>query len=248
MIEVQVKWLIIILVILFLFFLLWLIYGGNTEHEFIGLKPLYQNLPDDVETILPTQMEQPIIQTLPNVSVNNIERQLSANQRRERQRIVDESKELLRQSETELRNTLARNRENIPFGKSKGERQAKKILEELYNTEFKTVRLPELRNPETKRNLEIDLYSDNVWVNGIKYKLGIEVSGPQHYNFPNFTNQTLEEFRAQVRRDLYKKDACDHHGIYLITIPYTVKDKDMREYIISMLPEVMLPENPTHDL
>ncbi len=247
--TIKITWITIIIAILILFLILWLFAGGGT-HDYIGVSPLYiEETYPQVDVVLPSQRPQQTIQVLNERldSGSRFERDLSENQKRQRLQIAKEARELLTQSEEQIKAKALQYRH---FGKSKGERTAKKIMEELYGVEFKTVRLPELRSPETGRNLEIDVYSDNVWVNGIRYKIGVEYNGLQHYVFPNFTGQTVNEFKAQIRRDIFKIEAADFHGIYLITVPYTVKDKDMKEYIISMIPKNMLPndmEAPTHD-
>lgn len=238
----KITWITIIIAILILFLILWLFVGGE-KHEYIGVGPLYSADPYDVDIVLPEQREEPVIRTLPdekNNSISRFERQLSENQRLQRSLLDSESKRLLAQNEAEL---LANAITYKPVRKSKGELAIKKIMEQLYGVEFKTVRPPELRSPETGRNLEIDVYSDNIWVNGVRYKIGVEYNGIQHYIYPNFTGQTVEQFKAQIRRDVFKRQAADYHGIYLITVPYTVKEKDMRSYIISLIPDCMLPEN-----
>jgi hypothetical protein len=248
--TIKITWITIIIVILILFFILWLFVGGQ-NHDYIGVSPLYaeESAYPQVDVVLPSERTEPTIQMLSERvdSVSRFERDLSENQKRQRQQIQEDARQLLAQSEAEIRAQVLLRR---PFGKSKGERIAKKILEDLYGVEFKTVRPKELRSPETGRNLEIDLYNDNIWVNGVRYKIGLEYNGAQHYIYPNFTNQTVDEFKAQIRRDIYKREACNFHDIYLITVPYTVKEKDMKDYIISMIPKNMLPDEievPTHD-
>ena len=61
----------------------------------------------------------------------------------------------------------------------------------------------------------------------------------QHAVYPNRFHKTQEEFIKQVRRDEFKIDMCDKHGIYLITVPHTVKNdyNEIRKYIEYYLPE-----------
>ena len=47
---------------------------------------------------------------------------------------------------------------------------------------------------------------------------------------------TNEQFINQVRRDEFKRETCDILGIYLITVPYTVKFKDIMAFIKANLP------------
>jgi hypothetical protein len=115
---------------------------------------------------------------------------------------------------------------------SKGEALCKQVIEEIYKAPFYCVRPDFLKNPETGRNLELDLYNDF-------YKVAVERDGQQHYLYPNAFHKTREEFLNQVRRDEYKRKMCDEHGIYLITVPHTVKSdyNDIRKYIEYYLPE-----------
>lgn len=113
---------------------------------------------------------------------------------------------------------------------SEGEKLCKRTLEYLYNKPFITVRPDWLKNPETGRNLELDCYNESL-------KLAVEYNGEQHYKWPNFTNQTKQEFLKQVERDDLKKKLCKENGVYLIVVPYTVKKQKIISYIISMLPE-----------
>ncbi|PCJ23331.1 MAG: hypothetical protein COA94_08385 [Rickettsiales bacterium] len=116
---------------------------------------------------------------------------------------------------------------------SKGETECRNVLEDLFNVYFDRCRPDFLKNPETKRNLELDCF------NG-KLMLAVEYNGVQHYVHPNFTNQSKEAFVKQMRRDIFKIEMCDKLHIYLITVPYTVKRKDIKEYIISRIPRPIL--------
>lgn len=99
-----------------------------------------------------------------------------------------------------------------------------KALTRIFNKPFEKSRPNWLINPETGRKLEIDCYNEEL-------KLGAEFNGIQHYKWPNFTNQTFEQFKAQIRRDKYKKKICRKKGIKLIVVPYYIKKKDIEKYI-----------------
>lgn len=116
--------------------------------------------------------------------------------------------------------------------KSKGELKCCEAAERIFGVKFHTVRPDFLKNPETKRNLEIDCYNH-------KLKIGIEYNGISHYCHPNYTGATYEEFVKQVKRDQLKVDLCDKHGVYLITVPYHVKEKDIEAYIRYYSPEAV---------
>ena len=115
---------------------------------------------------------------------------------------------------------------------SNGERLCKQAIEEIYGVPFYCVRPDFLKNPETGRNLELDIYNDSL-------KIGVELNGAQHYQFPNTFHKTYEDFLSQVRRDQFKIDACDANGVYLITVPYNVKKdlESIKKYIEYYLPE-----------
>lgn len=113
--------------------------------------------------------------------------------------------------------------------KSKGEEICCSVMEKIYGLPFYTVRPNFLKNPETGRNLEIDCYNPEL-------KIGVEYNGKQHYVYPNFTGMTKEEFYNQLRRDRFKRESCDLNGVYLITVPYTVKHQDIENYIRERLP------------
>ena len=115
------------------------------------------------------------------------------------------------------------------FRESKGERTCRKVLEDIYKRKFPTVRPDFLKNPETKRNLELDGFNKDLMI-------AFEYNGEQHYHYPNCFHKTEEDFRKQVRRDKYKFSVCEELGIYLIRIPYTVKNDDIRRYIEERLP------------
>lgn len=113
--------------------------------------------------------------------------------------------------------------------KSRGERECKRVMEKVYGVPFITVRPDWLKNPKTGRNLELDCYNDEL-------KIGVEYNGEQHYNWPNFTNCTKENFVLQLERDQVKKKLCKQQRVHLITVPYTVSIKQIEKYIMERLP------------
>lgn len=112
---------------------------------------------------------------------------------------------------------------------SKGEQECKRVMEEIYGVEFKSVRPTWLRNPETGCNLELDCYNEDL-------RLAVEYNGEQHYNWPNYTNQSFEQFIKQARRDIFKREMCDRRGVYLISVPYLIPISKIKEYIWKHLP------------
>jgi hypothetical protein len=115
---------------------------------------------------------------------------------------------------------------------SRGERLCCQTMENIYGVPFSTVRPDWLSNPETGRNLELDCYNSEL-------QIAVEYNGEQHYKWPNFTNQTYQQFIDQVRRDSLKMNLCDRNGVYLIVVPYNVPHDKISSYIISHLPETI---------
>lgn len=112
--------------------------------------------------------------------------------------------------------------ENNPFSetrfKSVGEELCAKIVYEYYNRPPSVnIRPSFLRNPETGKCLELDVYDEPT-------KTAIEYNGIQHYTFPNTFHKTIEEFNGQKKRDKLKKKICKKQKINLIVVPYSVDD------------------------
>jgi len=123
-------------------------------------------------------------------------------------------------------------RTNNKYGAKVKQNKCCDILEKIYNKKFtRDVRPKWLRNPRTNHSLELDCYNEEL-------KIALEYNGIQHYVWPNFIRtQTYEQFMDQVVRDMDKIDICDSHGVYLITVPYTVSFDELEDYIIERLPE-----------
>jgi hypothetical protein len=115
---------------------------------------------------------------------------------------------------------------------SKGERICCQTMERIYGVSFKSTWPNWLRNPETGAEMELDCFNDDL-------KIAVEYNGSQHYQWPNFTNQSYQQFMNQVRRDDLKKRICDRNGVYLITVPYNVPYEQIPEYITLYLPETI---------
>jgi hypothetical protein len=115
---------------------------------------------------------------------------------------------------------------------SKGERLCKQAIEEITGKNFYCVRPDFLKNPETGRNLELDLYNDEL-------RIGVEYQGVAHYLYPNPFHKTREEFINAIRRDQFKVNTCDANGVYLISVPYNVplNLEEIKKYITYYMPE-----------
>lgn len=112
---------------------------------------------------------------------------------------------------------------------SNGERICRITLETIYDLPFNNCKLDCLKNPDTKRNLELDCYNEI-------YKIALEYNGEQHYKYPNSFHKTKEEFIKQIKRDRLKEKLCKENGIYLIIVPYNIQNNIIPSYIMTNLP------------
>lgn len=113
---------------------------------------------------------------------------------------------------------------------STGESICKSLIHEIYpNEKFKKCRPNWLKNPMTKRNLELGVYNDNL-------KIAIECNGKQHYEYCPYFHANESTFQQQKNRDALKMRLCQEHGVNLIIIPYTCKTtQDIKNEIIKQL-------------
>lgn len=102
-------------------------------------------------------------------------------------------------------------------------------ITDFYNLPFDRVS-PDFLRGRYGKNLELDCYNDQL-------KIAVEYNGEQHYKFPHPFHRTKEDFLRQVENDELKRQICEELGIYLIVVPYTVKLKDIRQFIYDRLPE-----------
>ena len=96
---------------------------------------------------------------------------------------------------------------------SKGEKACKRYIQRLFKKPFTKIRPDFLKDPKTKRNLEIDLYNDSL-------KLGIEYNGIQHYEFTQRFHKGYNDLRKQQERDILKRRLCKENRMTLIVVPY----------------------------
>lgn len=116
-------------------------------------------------------------------------------------------------------------RSSKPRRKNISENKCRCIIESIYHLPFPSCRPNFLKNPETKRNLELDMYNEQL-------KLAFEYQGKQHYQKVTYFQDTID-FKKQVQRDSFKKRRCEELGIKLICIPYTMNIT--RENILSLI-------------
>lgn len=98
------------------------------------------------------------------------------------------------------------------------------------NHKFIKVRPDWLKNPATGKNLELDLFCEELMI-------AVEYNGEQHYVFPHYYNKTEEEFLKSQTRDKLKEEICTKRNICLIRVPYTVPPERIPIAIYSSLLE-----------
>jgi len=116
---------------------------------------------------------------------------------------------------------------------SKLELLVKYHLEDIYQQPFWKVRPNFLKNPLTGHNLEIDLFNKNLG-------FGVEVQGIQHYKFTPKYHLTEKHFTDQKQRDRMKAHKCQQIGIKIIEVPYHIKERDVKNFLMKRLREERL--------
>ena len=119
------------------------------------------------------------------------------------------------------------------------ENRIRKILTNYFNKEFICVRPNWLKNPLTSRNLEIDMYCEEL-------KLGLEYHGTQHIKYLPHFHKTEQRFKDQLLRDQIKARLCKEHGIKLIIIYHyeieqadDILDSEILKLILDKLSKVL---------
>lgn len=118
---------------------------------------------------------------------------------------------------------------------SKLEVATRQALREIFNRPFNKSRPDFLRNPVTKNfNMEIDCFEEEL-------RLGVEVQGRQHYEFVPYFHRTKADFQNQQYRDELKRRMCKDNRIILVEVPYTVKERDVKNFLVGELRKVNFP-------
>ena len=108
---------------------------------------------------------------------------------------------------------------------SKGEQICRNYLENRFHKPFPNVRPNFMFNPETKSNLELDMFNADL-------KLACEYNGRQHYQFDAYMHRNdYNNFTQQQKRDNTKIGICKKLGIDLISVPYTVKADKIPDFL-----------------
>ena len=115
--------------------------------------------------------------------------------------------------------------------KKKTETKCRDIVERIFNKRFPSIRPNFLKNPKTGKNLELDMYNEEI-------QLAIEYQGMQHRVYSPYFHKCEQDFYDQVERDNFKKIRCREVGIDLICIPDTVRYEELEDYILSELKKI----------
>ena len=119
---------------------------------------------------------------------------------------------------------------------SRGESICRRHMEDRFGEPFPKARPSCLRNPVTGENLELDIYNETLG-------LAVEYNGKQHYHFnSHFHRGSNDRFQNQQYRDLIKKQLCEENGIFLITVPYSLKDDEIPGYLDQKLDEFKMSD------
>lgn len=237
------SWQICLVLLLISLFLIWMFWGGK-EIEYVGYKPLQVEIPErKADSSSEYSNEVSLVSSyIDDETENEIEDEKDNEIEDEKDDEKDETQKSIQNRENKESNksySFETKKKALGDCKcfhnnnlSKGEKLCKQVLEDMFKKPFYCVRPDFLKNPESGRNLELDLYNDDL-------KLAVEYSGAAHYTFPNGFHKTYDEFISQVRRDEYKLQMCDKNGVYLITVPYTVplNVDAIKNYIHQRLPE-----------
>jgi hypothetical protein len=209
-----------IIVLIVIIVALWLFFGGQ-KYEFVGLNPLHTS-----------SRITPYISTGHPLSYAETHYDLWTDEE-----YTDVLSSVVDPEEVDTTPCLPSSFESVPPAtvkskrfESKGEKKCREVMEYIYDKPFPCVRPQFLRNPETGRLMELDCYNEEL-------KIAVEYNGVQHYVFPNYTNQSYEDFINQRRRDQFKVNLCDLNEVYLITVPFNVKHEDIHDDMVYYLPE-----------
>jgi len=115
---------------------------------------------------------------------------------------------------------------DLGYGTGKNETRCRVILEKILGVKCPTVRPNWLKNPITKRNLELDCFSG---CSGKSGRIAIEYDGAQHRK--QMRGQTKQDLISQIRRDKFKDQTCKKLGITLIRVPDWLNPAQFEEYI-----------------
>ena len=101
---------------------------------------------------------------------------------------------------------------NCSFKDSKGEIACREYLQNRFQRPFPK------RRPKFMFNKEL--------------RIACEYNGRQHYEYvPYLHGNNKENFYAQKYRDKMKEEICQKLGIFLIKVPYTIKEDKIQDFL-----------------
>ena len=116
--------------------------------------------------------------------------------------------------------------------KGKRESHIRRILQNIFQKPFPSVKPSWLVNHKTRRKLEIDCFN-------FELRIAVEVQGEQHYTYLPFLHKTYENFLKQQERDLLKSKIIKERGIRLIQVPYNVETNELEKFLMIELNRIM---------
>lgn len=128
---------------------------------------------------------------------------------------------------------LRRTHELVTLNPRSRENVMRVALEFLTGKPFVKIRPPWLRNPLTRRCLEIDAWNEEL-------QLACEFQGYQHVVFPNCFHKSYDEFERQQQRDKFKASTLASLGIRLLEVPHTVHAGAIPSFLAERLSEWQL--------
>ena len=113
------------------------------------------------------------------------------------------------------------------------EKLVRRILQQMFHEPFNSAKPEWLRNPKSKRLLEIDCFSERL-------KLCVEVDGIHHVKF-NHWHKTWDDFQRLQWRDRLKDRLAKEAGYKMIRVPpmVVVPDADLEVYLMRKLAKVL---------
>jgi hypothetical protein len=108
------------------------------------------------------------------------------------------------------------------------ENEFREFIEKYTGIDFPSTRPDWLRNPETKRCLQLDGYNK-------EKKIAFEYQGKQHYDFCYTNGYSESVLKGIQKRDFFKKEICSKRNVQLIVIPYWIPKNQWESYVQSSL-------------
>lgn len=105
--------------------------------------------------------------------------------------------------------------------------------------QFPSVRPNYIRNPITKRRLEIDCFNERL-------RLGVEYDGKQHYERVPHFQRTPSAHQRQLQRDSDKYSQFRKHNLTIISVPYFVQIDNIPRYLLKQLDQLGITPEEVH--